>query len=122
MFHTEYILLQSRPFNKTSIINKFSDLVYDVLGQFKAEHLNRLIHSVGEDISDEKIKMDVIDGIISKRCNSLKKLFSSLSINEQFYVMAHLNLDLLTPKVEYPNPVFVNLVHSFVREMILTGH
>ncbi len=121
MFHTEYILLQSRPFNKNSIINKFSDLVYDVLGQFKQEHLDRLIYSVGEDISDEKVRMDVIDGIISKRCNSLKKLFSNLSINEQFYVLAHLNLDLLTPKVERPNPVFVNLVHSFVREMILTG-
>jgi hypothetical protein len=121
MFHAEYILHQSRPFDKTSIINKFSDLVYDVLGQFKLEHLDRLIHSADKYVSDNKVRNDLIDGILLSRCDSLKKMFSGLSINEQFYVLAHLNLDLLTPKVEDPNPVFVSLVRSFVRELIVTG-
>ncbi|MCC2625537.1 MAG: hypothetical protein K0R14_1410 [Burkholderiales bacterium] len=121
MFHADYILHQSRPLDKTSIINKFSDLVYDVRGQFKLEHLDRLIHSVSEDITDIKIQNDIIDGILSKRCDSLAKMFSSLSINEQFFVLAHLNLDLVTPKVQEPNPIFVSLVQCFVRELIVTG-
>jgi hypothetical protein len=121
MFHADYILLQSRPFDKNSIINKFSDLVYDVVAQFKLEHLDRLIYSVGKDISDDDVKNNLIDGLISRRCNSLKKMFSNLSINEQFYVLAHLNLDLVIPKVEEPSPVFVSLVQSFVRELIMVG-
>ncbi|MCC2625647.1 MAG: hypothetical protein K0R14_1520 [Burkholderiales bacterium] len=120
MLHADHIILQSRPFNKNSVMLKFSDLLYDVLGQFKLEHLDRLIHSVGEDIPDEKIQSELIDGLVSSRCNSLKML-SNLSINEQFFVLAHLNLDLLNTKVEDPNPVFVKLVQSFVREMIMTG-
>ncbi|MCE3267763.1 MAG: hypothetical protein K0R49_15 [Burkholderiales bacterium] len=120
MFHADYILLQSRPFNKTSIINKFSDLVYDILGQFKLEHIDRLIYSVDRYVSDEKVRTDLVDGIIRSRCNSLK-MFSNLSINEQFYVLAYLNLDLVTPIVEEPNPVFVSLVHSLIRELIVTG-
>jgi|SRR6185437_509430 len=120
MFHADYILLQSRPFDKNSIIDKFSDLVYDVLAQLKLEHLDRMIHSVDKHVSDEKVRMDLIDGIISSRCNSLK-MFSNLSINEQFYVLAHLNLDLVSSKVEEPNPVFVSLVQSLVRELIITG-
>jgi hypothetical protein len=120
MFHADYIILQSRPFDKNSVMLKFSDLLYDVLGQFKAEHLNRLIHSVGEDIPDEKIRNDLIDSLISSRCNSLKML-SNLSLNEQFFALAHINLDLLNTKVEDPNPVFVKLVQSLLREMIMTG-
>jgi len=120
MFHADYILLQSRPFDKNSIINKFSDLVYDVLAQFKLEHLDRLVHSVDKYVSDDKVRNNLIDGIISSRCNSLK-MFSDISINEQFYILAHLNLGLVTPKVEEPNPVFVSLVNSFVRELIITS-
>lgn len=119
MFHADYILLQSRPFDKNSIINKFSDLVYDVLAQFKAEHLDRLIHSADKHVTEEKVRMDLINGIIRGRCNSLKRMFSELSINEQFYVMAHLNLDLISPKVEDPSPAFVSLISSYIREMIL---
>ncbi|HLX54889.1 MAG TPA: hypothetical protein VKR58_13170 [Aquella sp.] len=121
MFHADYILLQSRPFDKNTIINKFSDLVYDVLAQFKLEHLDRLIYSADKYVSDGKVRNNLIDGIISSRCNSLGKMFSNLSINEQFYVLAHLNLDLITPKVEEPSPVFVSLVQSFVRQLIITG-
>jgi hypothetical protein len=119
MLHASDILLHSRPFDRTSTINKFEDLVYDILGQFKSEHLDRLIHSVGEDISDNEVRGSLIDGIISGRCSKLKKLFSNLSINEQFFVLAHLNLDLLTLKVENPNPIFVSLVHSFIHDLII---
>jgi len=121
MFHADYILLQSRPFDKNSVINKFEDLVYDVLGQLKLEHLDRLIYSTRKHVSDISLQNNLIDGIISRRCNSLKKIFSNLSINEQFFIAAHLNLDLLSPKVENPNPVFVSLISSFVRELIVSG-
>ncbi len=121
MFHTSDILLQSRPFDKTNTINKFEDLVYDVLGQLKLEHLDRLAYSAKKHVSDIKLRNNLIDGIIGKRCNSYQKIFSNLSINEQLYIMAHLNLDLLSPKVEDPNPVFVSLVSSFVRELLISG-
>lgn len=121
MFHADYILHQSRPFDKNSVIFKFSDLVYDVLAQFKSEHLDRLIHSVDKGVTDENVQIDLIDGIIRSRCNSMKKMFSNISINEQFFILAHLNMDLLTPKVEEPNPVFVDLICGIVREMIETG-
>jgi len=45
MFHADYILLQSRPFDKNLVINKFSDLAYDVLAQFKIDNLDMLINS-----------------------------------------------------------------------------
>ncbi|MCC2625792.1 MAG: hypothetical protein K0R14_1665 [Burkholderiales bacterium] len=121
MFHADYILLQSRPFDKTSVINKFEDLVYDVLGQLKLEHLDRLVYSARKHVPDINLRNNLIDGIISSRCGSYKKIFSNLSINEQFYILAHLNLDLLSPKVEDPNPVFVRLISSFVRELLISG-
>ncbi len=119
MHHASDILLHSRPFDRTYTINKFDNIVYGILGQFKLEHLDRLIHSVGEDISDFSVRSSVIDGIISGRCSKLKKLFSNISINEQFFILAHLNLGSLTPKVEDPNPIFVRMVHSFVRDLIV---
>jgi hypothetical protein len=119
MLHASDILLHSRPFDKTSTINKFEDLVYDILGQFKSEHLDRLIYLTSKRVSDIEIRRGLIDGIISGRCSKLKKLFSDISINEQFFVLAHLNLDSLTPKVENPNPIFVSMVHSFVRDLII---
>jgi hypothetical protein len=121
MFHASDILLQSRPFDKTNTINKFDDLVYDVLGQLKLEHLDRLVYSAMKHVSDIKLRNNLIDGIIGKRCDSLQKIFSNLSINEQLFILAHLNLDLLTPKVEDPNPIFVRLISSFVRELIISG-
>jgi len=121
MLHTAHILLQSRPFDKNSIAFKFSDLVYDVLAQLKLEHLDKLIYSVDKYASDDKVKNGLIDGLIGSRCNLLKEKFSELSINEQFYVLAHLNLELLTPNVEEPSQIFASLVHSLVREMITTG-
>ena len=113
------ILLHSRPFDKTYTINKFENIVYGILGQFKLEHLDRLIHSVGKDIPNFDVRDSVVSGIISGRCSKLKKLFSDMSINEQFFCLAHLNLDSLTPKVEDPNPIFVSVVHSFVRDLII---
>jgi hypothetical protein len=121
MSHAADILLQSRPFDKNSVINKFEDLVYDVLGQLKLEHLDRLVYSARKNVSDINLRNNLIDAIISRRCDSLKKIFSNLSINEQFYIMAHLNLDLLSPKVEDPNPIFVSLISSFVRELLVSG-
>ncbi|MCC2624574.1 MAG: hypothetical protein K0R14_447 [Burkholderiales bacterium] len=121
MFHASDILLQSRPFDKISVINKFEDLVYDVLGQLKSEHLDRLVYSARKHVSDPLLRNNLIDGIISRRCDTYKKIFSNLSINEQFYILAHLNLDLLSPKVEDPSPIFVSLVSSFVRELIVSG-
>ncbi|MCC2626220.1 MAG: hypothetical protein K0R14_2093 [Burkholderiales bacterium] len=119
MLHASDILLHSRPFDRTSTINKFEDLVYDILGQFKSEHLDRLIYLANKRVPDIEIRRSLIDGIISGRCSKLKKLFSNLSINEQFFILAHLNLDLLTPKVEDPNPVFVSMVHSFIHDLII---
>jgi hypothetical protein len=119
MLHASDILLHSRPFDKTNTINKFNDIVYDILGQFKLEHLDRLIYLTNKRVSDIEIRNSLIDGIITGRCSKLKKLFSDISINEQFFVLAHLNLDSLTPKVENPNPIFVSMVHSFVRDLII---
>lgn len=121
MFHAGDIINQSRPFDKDSIIDKFTELLYDLHAQFKLEHLDRLIHSADKYISDLKVENSLIDGIISSRCNAFKKMFSALSLNEQFYILAHFNLDLLTPRVEDPNPVFMSLVNSLVREMIMLG-
>jgi hypothetical protein len=121
MFHASYILHQSRPFDQNLVINKFSDLICDVLGQFKLEHLDRLIHCIGEDISDKKVRDDLIDGMIRTRCNQLERIFSDLTLNEQFFILAHLNLDLLTTKVEKPSPVFVDMVCSIVHEAIAFG-
>lgn len=122
MFHTAHILLQSRSFDKNSIAYKFSDLVYDIRAQFRQEHLDSMIRSTEKYVSDEKVRTNLIDGIVSSRCSQLKKKFAELSINEQYYVLAHLNLGLLIPKVEEPSPVFVSLVQSLVCEMITTGN
>lgn len=122
MFHTDDIVLYSRHFDKNSIAFKFSDLIYDIYAQFKEEHLNRLIYSVDKHGTYDEVKNSLVKGIISSRCNLLKKKMSeALPINEQFYILAHLNLDLLTPKVGDTNPVFVSLVESFVQNMIVKG-
>lgn len=122
MFHTNDILLYSRSFDKNSIALKFSDLIYDIYAQFKEEHVDRLVHSVDKHGTYDEVKNSLVNGIISGRCNLLKKKMSEeLSINEQFYILAHLNLDLLTSKVEDTNSVFVSLVESFVRDMIIKG-
>lgn len=115
MFHANDILLQSRSFDKNSTQNKFSELIYNILAQFKAEHLDRLINSTGKYVSDEKVNTDLIDGIIKGRCSSLKML-PELSIREQFYILAHMNLDLVTPEMEKPSPVFSNLIYSIIRQ------
>lgn len=122
MFRTNDILLQSRPFNKNSISFRFSDLIYDVYAQFKEEHVDRLIYSVDKHGTYDEVKNSLVNGIISSRCNLLKKRMSEkLSINEQFYVLAHLDLGFLIPKVEDPSPVFVSLVQSIVHDIIITG-
>lgn len=121
MLHASDILHQSRPFDRKSIIDKFSDLIYDILGQFKAEHLDRLIYSTDKHVPDKEDRKALIDGIIKGRCNSLQKMFTSLSINEQFYIVAHLNTDLLSTKVEEPSPIFVDLVCRVLYEAIAFG-
>ena len=78
----------------------------------------------------DEAKLGLIDGAIIGKCKLLKvsghltnkqfdyympRILAGLSINEQFYILAHMNLALVNPKVEEPNPVFANLVYSIVR-------
>lgn len=132
MSHANYILLQSKVLEMDSIINKFSRLIDNVLAQLKEEKLHKSVASIIKCIPEED-KLGLISGLIQSKCQSLNvydestdentdncnsKVLSLLSLNEQFYVLAHANLDLVRPKVEVPNSIFVDLVYTIIRDRL----
>ena len=133
MSHADYIVLQSTNFDKNSIINKFSKLLDDILAQFKEDHFDEAIASIAKAVPDEA-KLGLIDGAIMGKCKLLKvsghltgkqfddyvpRIFAELTINEQFYILAHMNLVLVNPKIDEPNSVFANLVYSIIRHNLV---
>ncbi|MCE3267822.1 MAG: hypothetical protein K0R49_74 [Burkholderiales bacterium] len=127
MFHASNILLQSNKLDKNSVINKFNDLVNNVLGQLNTEHLNRLIDSATKYIP-ANARPDLIDGIVSGRCRSLdfrplttnskfkEQRVKNLTINEQFYLLAHLDLERIYPKIGKLNPDFIRTLQIVIRD------
>ena len=134
MSHADYILLQPTKFNKNSLIARFDKLIEDILKQFRDDQLDKAITSIVKCVPDEA-KLGLIDGAIAGKCKALKilnelthtkfdnyvpKILGRFSINEQFYILAHMNLELVNPKPEEPNPVFANLVYSIIRHFLVS--
>lgn len=136
MSNLDYILLKNTNFDKKAVINKFANLIDDILVQFKADGFADAIAGIAKCVPDEA-KLGLIDGAIKGKCeilqvtghltdkqfdNYVPRILANLTINEQFYLLAHMNLTLVNPKVDEPNLVFANLVYSIVRStLILKG-
>ncbi len=133
MSNLDYILLKNSNFDKKAVINKFANLIDDILAQFKADGFADAIAGIARCVPDEA-KLGLIDGAIKGKCEILKvtewltdkqfdnyvpRILANLTINEQFYVLAHMDLTLLRNKAEAPDPVFANLVYSIIREKSL---
>lgn len=129
MLHADYILLRSVNFNKDLIINKFSNLLDDILEQFRADGFDKAVATIAKCVPGEA-HLGLIDGAIKGKCEKLQvtgyltnkqfdnyvpRIFANLTINEQFYVLAHTDLTLLRTKADEPSPVFANLVYSIIR-------
>lgn len=133
MSNLDYILLKNASFDKKAVINKFTDLIDDILTQFKADGFADAIAGIAKCVPDEA-KLGLIDGAIKGKCEILKvtgqltdeqfnnyvpRILANLTINEQFYLLAHMNLALVNPKAEEPNPVFANLVYSIIKQILI---
>ncbi len=133
MSNLDYILLKNTNFDKKAVINKFANLIDDILVQFKADGFADAIAGIAKCVPDEA-KLGLIDGAIKGKCEILKvtdlltdgqfnnyvpRILANLTINEQFYVLAHIDLSLLRNKVEEPNLVFANTVYSIIRSRII---
>lgn len=133
MSNIDYILLKNSNFDKKAVINKFANLIDDILAQFKADGFADAIAGIAKCVPDEA-KLGLIDGAIKGKCEILKvtaqltdkqfdnyvpRILASLTINEQFYVLAHIDLTLLRTKTEEPNPVFANLVYYVIKQNLV---
>lgn len=133
MSNIDYILLKNSNFDKKAVINKFANLIDDILAQFRADGFADAIAGIAKCVPDEA-KLGLIDGAIKGKCEILKvtghltdkqfdnyvpRILANLTINEQFYVLAHTDLTLLRNKVEEPDPVFANLVYSIIRSTLV---
>lgn len=130
MSNIDYILLKNSNFDKKAVINKFANLIDDILAQFKADGFADAIAGIAKCVPDEA-ELGLIDGAVKGKCEILKvtghltdkqfdnyapRILANLTINEQFYVLAHMELTSVNPKVDEPNPVFANLVYSIIRQ------
>ena len=133
MLNIDYILQKEADFDKNVVITKFVELIDDVLAQFRADGFADAIVGIAKCVPDEA-KLGLIDGAIIGKCKLLKvsryltekqfddyipRILAGLSINEQFYILAHMNLVLVNPKIYEPNPVFANLVYSIIKQTLI---
>ena len=133
MSNIDYILLKDASFDNSAVTAKFVNLIDNILAQFKADGFADAIAGVAKCVPDEA-KLGLIDGAIKGKCEILKvtghltdkqfdnyvpRVLAELSLNEQFYLLAHMNLALVNPQVEEPNPVFANLIYSIIRRILL---
>lgn len=134
MSNLDYILLKNTSFDKKAVMGKFANLIDDILAQFKADGFADAIAGIAKCVPDEA-KLGLIDGAIKGKCEVLKvtgqladkqfdnyvpRILANLTLNEQFYVLAHMELTSVNPKVDEPNPVFASLVYSIVRNIVIT--
>lgn len=133
MSNIDYILLKDASFDNSAVTAKFVNLIDNILAQFKADGFADAIAGVAKCVPDEA-KLGLIDGAIKGKCEILKvtghltdkqfdnyvpRVLAELSLNEQFYLLAHMNLALVNPQVEEPTPVFANLIYSIIRRILL---
>ena len=133
MSNIDYILLKNSNFDKKAVINKFTNLIDDILAQFKADGFADAIAGIARCVPDEA-KLGLIDGAIKGKCEILKvtgwltdkqfdnyvpRILANLTINEQFYLLAQMNLTLTNPQVDEPNPAFASLVYSIIRHNLI---
>lgn len=133
MSNIDYILLKNAGFDNSAVTAKFTNLIDDILEQFRVDGFADAIAGVARCVPDEA-KLGLIDGAIKGKCEILKvaghlthkqfdnyvpKILANLTINEQFYILAHMNLTLVNPKVDEPNPTFANLVYSIIRYLLV---
>lgn len=105
----------------------------DILAQFRADGFADAIAGIAKCVPDEA-KLGLIDGAIKGKCEALKvtgrltdkqfdnyvpRILANLTINEQFYVLAHMDLILLRSKVAEPDPVFANLTYSVIKHTLV---
>ena len=133
MSNLDYILLKNANFDKKAVIGKFANLIDDILAQFKADGFDEAIAGIAKCVPDEA-KLGLIDGAIKGKCEILKvtgqladkqfdnyvpRILANLTINEQFYVLAHMNLAVINPKADEPNSIFANLVYTIIKQIIV---
>lgn len=124
--------------NHQAVFNKFNKLIDDIVAQFKLDGLVDAIQIVAKCVPDEA-NLGFIDTVIKSKCellpvngtlsetkfaktahaNDTPKIFAQLTLNEQFYILAHMDLTLIINEVDTPNPAFADLVCVIVRNTLL---
>lgn len=115
------------------VIKKFANLVDDVLAQFREDGFIDALVGIARCVPGEA-ELGLIDGAIKGKCemltatckltdkqfdNHIPSILAKLTINEQFYILANINLALVNPEVDKPNPVFANLVYSIIKQILI---
>lgn len=133
MSNIDYILLKNTSFDKRIVIKKFANLIDDILAQFKDDGFADALAGIARCVPGEA-ELGLIDGAIKGKCKALKvagylsgkqfdnyvpQILANLTINEQFYILAHIDLSLVKPNVEKPALVFANLVYYILKKSLV---